>query len=90
MTTTQTPLTWQPLWDAMKANPEQWVPTTENMYWEMLGVLPPRLQSRSAFLVGEADHHDSEGRAVYACFCQSGDQYRAKYMTTQQFKIEAM
>jgi len=88
MTTTQTPLTWQPLWDAMEENPAAWIPTTKQMFWDMLEVLPPRLQASSAFLVGEAHHHDSEGRAVYACFCQTGDQYRAKYMTAEQFKQE--
>ena len=90
MNTTQTPLTWQPLWDAMRANPAQWIPTTEQMFWDMLEVLPPRLQGSSAFLVGEADHHNNEGRAVYACFCKIGSQYRAKYMTTEQFRSEAM
>ena len=36
------PLEWQALWDAMESSPNQWIPTTENMYWEMLGALPPR------------------------------------------------
>ena len=36
------PLEWQALWDAMESNPYQWIPTTEKMYWEMLGALPPR------------------------------------------------
>ncbi len=48
------PLEWQALWDAMDTNPDQWIPTTEKMYWEMLEVLPPRKQSRSAFLVGNS------------------------------------
>ena len=33
------PLEWKELWDAMDANPEQWIPTTKNMYWEMLILL---------------------------------------------------
>lgn len=84
------PLVWQPLWDAMEANPTAWIPTTEQMYWEMLEVLPPRLMTGSAFLVGEAHHHNAEGQAVYACFSQTGENYRARYMTAQQFKEEAM
>ena len=36
------PLEWKELWDAMEANPSEWIPTTEAMYWEMLGVVPPR------------------------------------------------
>jgi hypothetical protein len=31
------PLEWKELWDAMDANPNEWIPTTEAMYWEMLG-----------------------------------------------------
>ena len=77
---------WQQLWDAMDANPSEWIETTEKMYWDMLEVLPPRAQSRSAFLVGEANHHDSNGEAVYACFCETGDKFRARYMTLKEFK----
>lgn len=46
-------LEWQALWDAMEAAPDAWIPTTENMWWQMLEVLPPRAQTRGAFLVGE-------------------------------------
>ena len=61
-------LEWQALWDAMDANPDQWIPTTKNMYWEMLEVLPPEIMSQTAFLVGEASNHNKDGKAVYSCF----------------------
>ena len=81
-------LEWHALWDAMKAKPEEWIPTTEGMYWEMLEVLPPRTQKRGAFLVGEADHHNSEGYPVYSCFKLVGDNFYAKNMTFAQFTEE--
>jgi hypothetical protein len=84
------PLEWQPLWDAMDANPTEWIPTTEKMYWEMLEVLPPRKQSRSAFLVGEATRHNSEGYPVYSCFKRVGDSFYAKSMTLDQFMKEVL
>jgi hypothetical protein len=78
-------LEWQDLWDAMKAAPDSWVPTTENMWWQMLEVLPPRAQARGAFLVGEASRH-VDGAAVYSCFKQTGGEYIAKDLTVKQFK----
>ena len=78
-------LEWQDLWDAMKAAPDAWVPTTENMWWQMLEVLPPRAQARGAFLVGEASRHVG-GEAVYSCFKQTGGEYFAKDLTVKQFK----
>ena len=79
-------LEWAPLWDAMKATPEAWIPTTKAMYWGMLEVLPPRKMMGTNFLVGEADHHNADGYAVYACFKKFKDDYSARYMTLAQFK----
>ena len=79
------PLEWQPLWDAMGASPNDWIPTTEAMYWEMLGVVPPRKMIGQQFLVGEADNHNENGEAVYACFTKYCDKYAAKYMTVNEF-----
>jgi hypothetical protein len=81
--TTQ-PLEWQPLWDAMDANPDAWIPTIESMYWEMLCVLPPIAMRYDSFLVGEVSRHVN-GEAVYACFCKTGDNYRARHLTVSQF-----
>lgn len=79
------PLEWQALWNAMDANPDQWIETTESMYWEMLEVLPPRSMIGRNFLVGEADHHNSEGYPVYSCFTKFGDIYKAKKLSYKQF-----
>jgi hypothetical protein len=81
-------LEWAPLWDAMKTTPAAWIPTTEKMYWEMLEVLPPEKMIGRNFLVGEADHHNADGRAVYACFTKLGDSYRARYLTVDEFMQE--
>jgi len=78
------PLVWQALWDAMEANPDKWIDTTEKMYWDMLEVLPPRKMIGRSFLVGEA-LRDDNGEAVYSCFTKLGDAYRAKNMTVKQF-----
>lgn len=82
-------LVWAELWAAMDANPDQWIETTEAMYWEMLEVLPPRKMIGRSFLVGEADHHNSEGYPVYSCFTKLGykqlDTYKAKKLSYKQF-----
>jgi len=82
------PLEWQALWDAMDTNPDAWIPTTEKMYWEMLEVLPPEKMIGRNFLVGEASHHNSAGEAVYSCFTQHGDTYKAKNLTVAEFMRE--
>ena len=82
------PLEWKELWDAMEANPSEWIPTTEAMYWEMLGVVPPRKMIGQQFLVGEALRHNSESEEVYSCFTKFGDTYKAKNMTVNEFMSE--
>lgn len=82
------PLEWQALWDAMDARPDEWIPTTEGMYWQMLECVPPRAHSLGAFLVGEPQRHNEEGKAVHACFRQVGRQYSARYLTVEQFKTQ--
>ena len=79
-------LEWKELWDAMDLNPAEWIPTTKAMYWEMLEVLPPEIMSQTAFLVGEANDHNENGEAVYACFKQVNDDYFAKHLTVAEFK----
>jgi len=80
------PLEWQALWDAMDARPDDWIPTTEHMFWKMLECLPPRAQNGRAFLVGEPLRHDEHGHTVHACFRQTGNEYHAKNMTVAQFR----
>jgi hypothetical protein len=79
-------LEWQPLWDAMEANPSDWIPTTEKMYWDMLECVPPRAMTRQAFLVGEAHSDNAEGCPFYACFRKVSEQYFARHLTLEQFK----
>lgn len=80
-------LEWQNLWDAMDARPDDWIPTTEAMFWEMLECLPPRAQTGRAFLVGEPLRHDEHGHTVHACFKQTiGGEYFARNLTVAQFK----
>jgi uncharacterized protein YfaA (DUF2138 family) len=81
----QEKLEWAPLWAAMDAQPEAWVPTTEGMYGEMFERLPPRAMSGSAFLVGEPLRH-VEGKAVHACFKQVGNAFFARNLTVEQFR----
>jgi hypothetical protein len=63
-----------------------WIPTTKAMYWEMLEILPPRAQTRRAFLVGEPLTDNAEGFPVYSCFKKTGDDYHAKNMTLAEFR----
>ena len=79
-------LEWQALWDAMDAAPDAWIPTTEAMYWNMLEALPPRAMGRGSFLVGEPLRDNEHGETVYSCFCQTGDNVRARNLTIKQFK----
>ena len=81
-------LEWQLLWDAMDANPTEWIPTTEKMYWEMLEVLPPRKMLGQNFLVGEAVKDNDKGEAVYSCFTKYMDRYAAKHLTVKEFMAE--
>lgn len=82
-------LEWAPLWAAMDATPEAWIPTTEDMFYEMLECVPPRAQERGRFLVGEPLRHNEEGKAVHACFKQSGNDFFARNLTIEQFRGNA-
>lgn len=80
------PLEWQALWDAMEASPEAWIETTEAMYFEMLGVVPPRAHIGGSFLVGEALRSNGKGESVYSCFTRVGNNFKAKNLTLKEFK----
>ena len=81
-------LEWQALWDAMDAQPDAWIPTTEAMYWHMLEVLPPRKMLGRNFLVGEPLRSNEQGEMVYRCFTKFGDTYKARNLTLAQFMAE--
>lgn len=80
-----TPLEWAPLWEAMKPPPYPWILTTEKMFWDMLGAVPPRAQRNDGFLVGEPDSINANGETLYACFMQQGELTKARYMTVREF-----
>jgi hypothetical protein len=89
------PLTWSALWDSIgdeyhNATVEQreprLIPTTAEMAEEMLCAVPPRLQTSAGFLVGEANHHNNAGRAVYAGFVRLGSAWFARYATADEFR----
>jgi len=79
------PLEWEDLWATMKTKPYPWVETTENMYNQMLDVLPPAAMGENAFLVGEPYTHNEKNEPVFACFVHSGKHYQARYMTLNEF-----
>lgn len=82
----ETPLVWGDLFAAMEPTPHRWVRTTPGMYWAMLEAVPPQAMGKGGFLVGEADHHNANGEAVYACFTESaGEYFQARYMTQAEF-----
>ena len=79
-------LEWNELWDAMRNAPSPWVKTTENMFFEMLGAVPPTDMFAGAFLVGEASHTSAAGEDVFACFVEHTDgTFEARYMTQREF-----
>ena len=82
------PLEWSELWAAMKTRPDEWTPTTEAMYWHILKAVFPMCMNPKSFLGGEPNHHDKDGKPVYAAFRKVGKTYEAKYLTLEQFKKE--
>ena len=82
------PLEWAELWKAMDSEPTKWIPTTEAMYWHILEAVFPTCMNPNSFLGGEPNHHDKDGKPVYAAFRQKGEEYEAKYLTLEQFKKE--
>lgn len=79
-------LEWNALWDAMRNAPSLWVKTTEDMFYEMLGAVPPQDMFGRAFLVGEASDTTASGDDVFACFvAHTNGTYEARYMTQLEF-----
>lgn len=84
------PLEWGDLWAAMRANYDAglpaWVRTTEEMFMEMLEVVPPRCQTAGAFLVGEPWSTNAANENVHAAFRFDGGGHWARYMTVPEFR----
>ena len=67
----------------------RWVETTEDMFHEMLNIVPPRAQTCWAFLMGEAWDSNADGKAIYEAYKADGNgRYFAKYMTVKEFEQE--
>jgi hypothetical protein len=61
----------------------EWVETTEERYYEMLGVLPPECWTSLGFLVGEPMDHDNHGRPRFSAFIKmDGKFYEGKQAMT--------
>ena len=81
-------LEWGDLWAAMKDTPDKWIPTTQAMFFEMLGAVPPARQLQNSFLVGEPARHNENNEAVYSCFKMSGGRVYAKDMTIAEYEAD--
>jgi hypothetical protein len=72
-------------------SPITWSETTEEIFMDMLNVLPPAIMLTNGFLVGEAaDHEADTGKPRYDGFKQIGDKFYAssRPMTRAEFKKE--
>ncbi len=71
-----------------------WIETTEERYYDMLGVLPPASQgsmlraNANGFQVGEATDHNERGQPTFATFKEeSGKFYESsEALTFREFK----
>lgn len=71
------------------SEPVRFRETDEGRFWEMLGVLPPEIQERGGFLVGEPyDHCTQTGRPRFAGFWEvDGKFYEStRPITVKEFK----
>ena len=84
------PFEYSALFQLMGASPRQWVPTTEKMFYDMLGALPPmKLRTDggwTGFLMGEPVNHDAQGDAIYSAYICVDGKFYAQNMTVKEFK----
>ena len=84
------PFEYSALFQIMDAHPRQWVPTTENMYYDMLGALPPvaygNAENWTGFLMGEPVTQDTHGDAIYGAYICVDGKFYAQNMTVKDFK----
>jgi hypothetical protein len=77
----------------LQRTPITWEETTEEVFNDMLNVLPPAAATRGyrAFLVGEAFDHDAgNGQPRYSAFRRNGEKYEraSRHMTVIEFRKE--
>lgn len=63
-----------------------WRETTEDLYYEMLGVVPVAFATHGTFAMGEPYTHDYAGRPVYLFFGYNNGRYFAQHGTIRDFK----
>jgi hypothetical protein len=79
-----------------------WIETTEDMYHDQLGAVPPLAIGNNCFMGGEPYTHNSAGEAISICFhirpireverikvrtsCGDLIEYVSKYMTLNEFR----
>lgn len=61
-----------------------WKLTTEEKYWEMLGVLPPAVMTSLGFMVGEPFDHSPEGYPRFEAFAEVDGRF---YVHTTPLRI---
>lgn len=69
--------------------PIKWEPTTKEIYWEMLEVLPPAVWENGGFMVGEAYDHDAgTGEPRFSAYRHRGDTYEtsSRPLTIREFR----
>jgi hypothetical protein len=78
---------------AVQDTPIVWEDSTEEKFYDMLEVLPPRVMGNGGFLVGEeADHHALTGAGRYQAFIHRGGKYYAsnRPLTVKEFKAQTL
>ncbi len=76
---------WNDLFKEMRERPEHWHETSQAMFDEMLGAVPPADIGGGAFLMGEPVKHVN-GEPVYYCSREIAGEYLARYMTQAEFQ----
>ena len=81
------------MWKAeQQRTPITWQPTTEQVFDDMLGCLPPALMLAGGFLVGEPFDHDAgNGQPRFQGFRQCGESFfqSNRPLTRAEFRDEA-
>lgn len=78
-TTTPDPIKYQD-----QAGITTWTEITYDEYWEALEVLPPALQTRDGFLIGEPTRHNDKGEGLYGAYLELGERGSKRYYASDE------
>jgi hypothetical protein len=81
---------WRAARGAEQDTPVEWIPTTEEKYWDALGALPPAAQAGAAFLLGEPqDTHIRTGAERFDAYYSRGNTYlvSSRPITRTEFRL---